>query len=300
MVKLYRTILIPFVLIGTGCNAFTSLDTPSGDVAILAAARACFDLGDFQCAADRYRTLELSTSTAILNQAYSEDAFEILAQNGITFAVFMSTVLASGTDAGALVTQLAGTLRTSATTNPLIVTTTSPTSYPTRAALFGAYQKSLKMEPGRSQGLIKFITATTLMAEILAEDASVDTTNNVGKLKQTNLVSDVTACKLSQGIPTIAQPTTGCEPPAGATLIDGATAITLSTATSLTTAPSLQMILATAGEIQSGINAMSSSGGISSATSSLASGILGQVIGTPAGSPLFRYTLINLKIGAEK
>jgi hypothetical protein len=293
MVKYYWAVLVPFVLISAGCNTFAPLDSPSGDVQILAAARACFDQGDFQCAADKYHILELSTSVTTLNQAYSEDAFEILAKNGITFSVFITSVIDSGGDAGALITKLAGVLRTNGVTNPLVAT-----NYPTRAALFEAYQKSLKMTAGRSRGLITFITATTLMAEILAEDATgIDTTKKVGKLQQSDIVENPTTCLASSGNP----PWTGCTPPAGHNIIDGSTPITLSTATAadFTAAPSLQMILAAASEIQSGLSMMTSSGGIGSASGSLATSILSQTIGTPADSPLFRYTLISLGIGTK-
>ncbi|MEO5971284.1 MAG: hypothetical protein ABIQ95_15265 [Bdellovibrionia bacterium] len=294
MVKYYRAVLVPFILISTGCNAFAPFDSPSGDVQVLAAARACFDQGDFQCAADKYHTLELSTSITTLNQAYSEDAFEILAKNGITFSVFMTSVIDSGGDAGALITKLAGVLRTNGVTNPLVAT-----GYPTRAALFEAYQKSLKMTPGRSRGLITFITATTLMAEILAEDATgIDSVKKVGKLQQSDIVTNPTICVASNGNP----PWTGCNAPAAATISDG-TAITLSTATAsdLAAAPTLHMILAAASEIQSGLSMLTSSGGIGSASGTLATSILGQAIGVPpgTGSAAFRYTLISLGMGTK-
>jgi hypothetical protein len=202
----------------------------------------------------------------------------------------MEAVLNSGGNSGTLVTKLAGILRTNSATNPLV---TSP--YPTRTAIFGAYQKSLKMSTGRSKGLIKFITATALMAELLAEDATgIDTTNKVGILQKSDIVSNPTTCVDTAGI-------TGCLAPTGATLSDGTSAIDLTTATTadLATPPNLQMILAASSEIQSGISMMTSTGGLASASATFASGILNQTIGTPAGSPIFRYTLLTLGIGAE-
>jgi hypothetical protein len=291
MVNDYRTAWVLLILLCTGCNAFAPFDQPSGDVAVLSAARACFDLGDFQCAAEKYRILELSTSSTITNQAYSEDAFEILAQNGVTFAVFMEIVLASNGNAGTLITQLAGVLRTNAATNPL-----RTALYPVRTALFGAYQKSLKITDDRSRGLLKFITATTLLAEILGEDANgVDTTKNTGKLLQSDLVADPTTCLASAGI----APWTGCTVPTGASIVDGTVAINLTTATTLTGIPNLEMILAASSEMQSGLLLMTSAAGIGSAAATLVNRILAQTIGVPVGSPLFRYTLLKVGIGTN-
>lgn len=296
MVKYYRTVLVPFVFIAAGCNAFAPFDSPSGDVAILAAARACFDLGDFQCAANKYHTLQLSPVASTRDQAYSEDAFEILAQNGVTFAVFMKAILNSNGNAGTLITKLAGVLRTNTPTNPL-----GAANYPTRIALFGAYQKSLSMTPGRSRGLMQFITALTLMAEILGEDATgIDAINKTGILLQSDIVLNPTTCKASQGS-IISPDFTGCGVPVGANIVDGAAPITLSNATvsEMSAPPSLQMILAAANEVQAGLAEMTSSGGIGSASNSLVTSILAQAIGAPvAGSPIFRYTFLTLGIGA--
>ncbi len=148
---------------------------------------------------------------------------------------------------------------------------------------------------------MQFITAITLMAEILGEDATgIDAINKVGILLQSDIVLDPTTCIASQGS-IISPDFTGCGVPVGANIVDGSTPIALSTATvaDMSTPPSLQMILAAATEVQAGLTEMTSSGGIGSASSSLATSLLGQAIGAPiAGSPLFRYTFLTLGIGA--
>jgi hypothetical protein len=66
------------------------------------------------------------------------------------------------------------------------------------------------------------------------------------------------------------------------------------------TSPTLEVAYAAATEIANGISLLSSSGGISSSTGSLATSLLSKAVGTPSGSPYFRFELINLGIGISK
>src|SRR4051794_31520633 len=94
----------------SGCNFFSPLDKPSGDEQLLAAARACFDHGDYECASKYYGELSSSAS----DQAVSETAFELLAQSGATSSVFIKAVLDGDGNGGKIVTKLANSLISSA------------------------------------------------------------------------------------------------------------------------------------------------------------------------------------------
>src|SRR4051794_21223325 len=76
----------------SGCNTFGFMDSPSGDLSTLAAARACFDGGNYTCASTNYAKL----SSAASDDGNSESAFLLLAQYGAGSAVFMNAVTSGG------------------------------------------------------------------------------------------------------------------------------------------------------------------------------------------------------------
>ncbi|MFZ9596665.1 MAG: hypothetical protein ACO3A2_11390 [Bdellovibrionia bacterium] len=281
----------------SGCNLYESMDSPTGEKQLLSAARACFNLGDFTCALKYYQALtsSSSTSTATSDQAYSEVAFQTLEELGITISVFMGAVLEGNGSAGSLINQLAGHLRTTSSTNPL-----PSGNYAIRKKIFQAYQKSLRIQASKTQGLIKFMTASSLMAAILAEDASgVNDEKNRGKLLRTDLVQDPDVCL---NTPTPLTETTACGAPAGKTITTGGvTSINLTQADEswLNGAPSLQMLLAATNEIQAGVSALSVSGGLGSSGNSLADSIISNVNSHAIDTAphMFRYTLLSLGIG---
>lgn len=140
------------------CNAFDPLSSPSGDDQLLSAARACLDRGDFECALDHYG--KLSADKADVKA--SEQAYAILAQNNAGFTAFAT---AFGTDPsvkglGALVTEVADGAGESR-----------------RLALHGAYLLANSIPEATNpklRGLARFLTATALAAEILAEISGSD------------------------------------------------------------------------------------------------------------------------------
>lgn len=258
-----------------GCNFFKMIDPPSGDAQLLSAARACFDQGDFTCASRYYGMVSSSNS----DQALSETAFELLNQNGVTAVTFMNAAVAGGSSAGALVTNLAGSL-------------TGGAGETLRLALFRAYKTAAGIRDSSTQGLVVFITSMSLLAEILAEDATTQ-----GTFKKSDFVLTPSSCT---SILTVVP----CGPPAADKLIDGGSAITLSTATEsdMSGSPSLRMIDAAINEILRGVNQMGSTAKLGTASGSFASELIAAAagnIGTPAGSPVYRFTLLRLDVGAN-
>lgn len=263
---------ISVALSNLGCNALSFIDSPSGDQQILAAARACFDKGNFDCASKFYGQL----SNASSDNANSEGAFEILSQNGVSVAVFMSAVISGSSSGGKLVTTLANSL-------------TSNASETTRLNIFHAYQKNSLINDTKVRGLIRFITALSLMAEILAEDAGTD-----GKLNQSDIATNATGCLAASPLFTLSP---HCAKPSGKKLISG-TALNLATATDaqMSGSPSLQMIYAAVTEVNQGISQMQATGSLGSSTSSFSTNLLAATLDT-GDSPGFRGALIFYDIG---
>ena len=263
----------------TGCNLYNSLDKPSGDTQILSAARACFDRGDFTCSANYYNQL----SSSLSDQANSETAFEILAQNGSGSSVFMDSVLSGTTNGGKLVTTLAEYL-------------TATASQSTRMALFRAYQKTLLISDTKTQGLIRFITATALLSEVLAEDAG-----QLGKLTQSDLVTNPTTCLASA--PLYNSPS--CGVPTGKKITTGTNTFSLPTATdsNISGSPTLILINAAFSEINAGLSQLGATGSIGSSAQSLATIFTAQPNLLSPGSqdsPAYRALLISNGIGEAK
>jgi hypothetical protein len=254
------------------------MDKPSGDIQILSAARACFDVGDYECASNYYSQL----SSASSDQSNSEAVFQTLAQNGVSVSAFMDSVISGSSEAGKLVTNL----------STYLIPTSGESA---RLAFFHAFQKQSTISDSRTQGLIRFITSLSLLSELLAEDA--DTTK--GKLQQADLVSSPTGCADST-----APLFSGCEKPTGKKIVSGAATIVLKTATDaqMSGSPSLQMINAAAVEIEQGLSQMQTSGSLGSSSSSFTQGLLnaasaGIIDGTD--SPAYRKVLIQYNVGVK-
>ncbi len=156
----------------SGCNVFSSLDSPDGDVQLLSAARACFDKGDIACALEHYSKVSSGSSSEV---AAAERAFAVLDQNGIGMGKFMTT-MASG-DLSAGLTSLAGDFSRNS-------------GQSLRQSLYTAYREVDNI-PTQSElrGLVRFITAYALSAAILAEEAGGD-----GTLSKTDIANSPNTC----------------------------------------------------------------------------------------------------------
>ena len=90
--------------VASSCNLF-SFDSPSGDAQHLSAARACFDSGDLNCAAQNYQALSASDA----DQSVSEQAFLTLDAQGASMANLIQFIgdIANTSNAGIAITNFA-------------------------------------------------------------------------------------------------------------------------------------------------------------------------------------------------
>ncbi len=269
----------------TGCNPYSVVDKPSGDIQTLSAARACFDQGDFTCSLNYYAQL----SSAQSDQQNAETAFLLLAQNGAPITSYVNAVVNGSSSGGKLITLLSNSL-------------TQTPSLTNRLAYFHAYQKNTAIIDTKSQGLVRFVASLALIAELLGEDASTS-----GNLLASDIVKNPTECltNMNSNPITFASliPNTGCEKPTGKLLTTGSPLTSLDAITSDTSmsgTPTLYMIDAAINSAEAGLNQMDTSGSLGSTTLSFTQKVLQAGLSGGSGdSPFFRGTLILLGVGAN-
>lgn len=270
-------------LILSGCNIYSPIDSPSGDAQALSKARACFDAGDYSCAATHYGKL----SSAYDDEHHSEIAFLILDQQGATTAAFMNAIVNGADNMGKLITTLAVTLNT------------SEKGADKRFQIFQAYKNVDLIQNSKLRGLIRFATSFALLSEIFAEGA-----NQTGPVKGADLVVDLPGCII--------------DPPTVLTLVncaknslthlldnpvsgDGVSALATATDSQMQADdPDLFMILATAKELEASITELSASGDLKDSVPSFTQSLtdLSIPLGTAPGAAAFRKVLVQLNIGA--
>ncbi|OFZ21021.1 MAG: hypothetical protein A2X94_06730 [Bdellovibrionales bacterium GWB1_55_8] len=197
-----------FSLTVTACNVFEPLDGPSSDAQLLSAARAAFDQGRFEEAADFYGRL----SSDYAEVSASESAFQILDQYGASMGAFMSSFGQGMENIGVGFTRLA----------PKLTSDGRAPGQAKRVAIFGAFRKidNITSNP-ELRGLIRFVSAAALLSEILAENTGAS-----GLFQEADLVADPNAClTLGAGC---AAPGGACRIPTGKTINDSGTAFELS------------------------------------------------------------------------
>jgi hypothetical protein len=162
--------VIAIMAASTSCNIFSPVDHPGNDAQYISAARACFDDGNIQCALDNYAKVTGGDKEI----AIAETAFAMLDQAGVTMADFMGAM--SNGDASKGLATLAGHLSTLTTGKDM------------RAAMFAAYLKvnEITINP-EIRGLVRFMAAFAIAAEILAEDVGP---NHI--LEKTDYVTSLT------------------------------------------------------------------------------------------------------------
>lgn len=168
---LFVSSLLSVSIIGCGVNLFEWADSPSSDEQKLAAARACFDEGDINCALDYYT--EISEQGDVEKM---ERAFAILDRQGAG----MDSVIAAvgpGGNGGEIITRLVNIM--------------APTSdAQKRVDLFAAYQVVTTINNAKLRGLLRLLTALSIVSVILGDAAGED---NI--LQRSDLVSDYSVCK---------------------------------------------------------------------------------------------------------
>lgn len=176
--KITTLLSLAALLLSSSCtfNIFDPIDGPGDDPdQLLSAARACFDNGDFECAAEFYGKLE---GTTYGEQAAAEQAFAILDQNGAGMKAFMKA-LGGGGGGGAALTKM---------TNALLEE--GGGSEARRLAIYEAYrQVDLIPNNAALRGLVRFIAAFATLAEMLAEEAGSD-----GVFAASDLVTNPGGC----------------------------------------------------------------------------------------------------------
>lgn len=289
--------LTPVVL--GGCNIFHTSSTPGSDDRILSRARACFDQGDMQCAKDNYA--KLSTSSA--DERITEETYLTMNELNVTWATFMEAFIPSGGSfkIGNFITKVGQKFATNA-------------GEATRLTLFSAFKNTGDVSNERLRGLLRFLTSTLLMAEILAEDATD------GNYTTADLVKDPTSCANAAKDSASASATspycalyTACNKPTGKKISTGTSIGTDNDLTQATTAqmsgdPTLYMLFAAMVQVINGVNLISGSGSSSSSAvlssavtfvnqfssillSSYTATAQDTVTSTSFDSPCFRYIL---------
>jgi hypothetical protein len=192
-----------------GCNVFDPLDSPDGDAQLLSAARACLDQGDFACALEHYQKI----SDDQKDVRASEEAYTILAQHNVGFGAMASAFGSNPNGVG--LTSLASSI-------------TPGAGEARRLALYEAYRKHQVIAQPSLKHLVRFLGATALAAEILAETAGGD-----GVVNAADLASGGSTCRntgLSPPNPCLTY--NGCDGPASQPLLTSAAASIATTAPS--------------------------------------------------------------------
>jgi len=172
----------------SACNIYGPFDSPTSREQYLSVARACLDDGNFTCAREMYNKLTDDADIRI-----AELAFTTLDENGAGMKAFMSA-FGKGKGVSAI--------------NKLAASLAATASSTKRVALYDAYALNTSITNTEQKNLVKFLAATALAAEILAEAAGGDT------FAKAELVSDPTTCATltSTGCATN---TTACAVPTG-------------------------------------------------------------------------------------
>lgn len=158
----------------SGCNMFGFMDSPSGDAQLISAARACLNRGDYACALSNYQKV----SSAQSDVALSEQAMVVFDQQGASMSSFIG--MSSESTGGGGISKLAEGM-------------TSGAGQAKRMAIYNAYKSADTITDTDLKNFVKFLGATALSAEILAEAAGAD-----GILAKTDIVQNA-SCTAAGG-----------------------------------------------------------------------------------------------------
>lgn len=261
-----------------GCNVFDPLDSPGGDAQLLSAARACFDRGDMTCARENYA--KLSSSQADVQA--SELAFVMLEEAGVSMADFMTAMGQGNANQG--ITRLAG-----------LLSLRSP-GQSKRQAIFNAYLKINEITQSTElKGLVRFVAAFALAAEILGEEAGGD-----GTLSKTDISASPDTCNNDLSA-------TSCTGVAAGRCTKSSTNINGGASVTITTPTAAQMDGATPtwGQFKGAIDAvhraltseLNAAGSFNSGSAGFASVFSTATSTGTEGEECFRYLLLNQGAG---
>lgn len=260
---------------GTSCNVFDPLSNPGGDEQLLSKARACLDQADYECALEAYG--EMSSDQADVKA--SEEAYTLLTQHGGGFKGF-ATSFGTSPDGKGL----------SLLANQMV----SGAGEARRLAIHQAYKKHELINISNSPGLknlVRFLGATALAGEILAEIAGED-----GVFKASDFVTSPSTCNLT----VCSNPATYDPCGAGTTpLSTASTAGNIVTETPSGTAPTMDQLYTAVNEASSALTALGGETGADFGK------LLGGQVDAPSSQPggfdvparCFRAGLIDQKVG---
>jgi len=266
-------ILISFfcILFFSGCNIFDPFDNPSEDEELLSAARACLDQGDYECARRFYGQLSKDSS----DEMHSELAFLTLDEHALGLGGILSAIGAGDVSGGKLFTVLANQIGPSGTAAK-------------RAVLYGAFRRTEFIRYAPLRGLVRFITSTALLSNILAE-----TRLNGGQalFEKDDIVTSPQAC-IDGGIG-------GCAGGScGAKLIAGPDITNVFDAASFSGEVSLKMIRELILQLSTALSSELDSGGKFSSGPLAFAQVLSNPLYSPSVSPnCFSFLLITNGLG---
>jgi hypothetical protein len=182
--------LFLFLLTLSACNVFGGLDSPSGDLQHLDAARACLDDNDFPCALEHYRALGNSYADTRIN----EIALTQLAQAGVfSFADLISslgTSLGNGRTFSAMAELIASRGVATAANRVLIQQT-----YTDNGLIAGGDTAS------KLRAFSRFISALSMYNTVLAGAAGGDGILTASDISPGNCATILGDCAATSGMP---------------------------------------------------------------------------------------------------
>ncbi len=259
----------------TSCNVTGWMDSPSGDAQNLSKAEACLNSGDFACATKHYQLL----SSTYGDVSYSEQAFSVLSNEGISMGDFLAAVVGAGNGGiGKALTGLATTLSD---------LTPGETK---RKSIYQAYRYHLSITEPTLRALVKLVSSLALAAEILSEEAGGNA------LTQSDLVNNPSSCSNSADVCPSACIKTGTKLAA-----DGAAVDLDADGVTLAGGATLQMLQAAVGAIGDGANSLGTgktlgSDSVAGNSNEFAQAFGSSLAGTEGGT-CYRKLLLSQGIG---
>lgn len=276
-------VLLAFLLgmVTTSCNLFSPFDRPTNDEQNLSYARACFDQGDYDCARDHYAEL---SGTSYADIKISETAFTIFDEEGADIGAVVGG--AAKGDYGKIFTAIA---------NRMLETGDGATEA-RRIRIFNAFRTAKDIGNPQLQGLVRFMGAAALAAQLLGEDAV-----NFGQSAVTEaLIADnPSSCSGNAEIVV-------CAPGNIATCLKTGTLLTVVAPVDLwatvppvmTGAPTLDMVKDAMNQVNQGLVAIGVGGSLGTSMTAFGNALSAFSLAVE-GADCFRYTMLAQKVGQE-
>lgn len=160
------------------CNIFDPFDSPTSDTQLLSAARAYFDKGEFDKAAEMYAKISGDKADAV----NADTAFRMVDQYGAPMSQFMISFGTGEVGIGNALTSLA---------NHMVSTGGTP-GETKRLQILEAFQRVSGITDPATRGVVRFVTAAAMVSEILSEVAGL--ASPIGSVTPADIVSTPNVC----------------------------------------------------------------------------------------------------------